>query len=40
MNDIRALTEKNILIISHMEKYICNIYVKIYEIYFRKNLYN
>ena len=26
--------------VSHMEKYICNIYVKIYEMYFRKKLYN
>ena len=25
---------------THMEKYICNIYVKIYEIYFRTKLYN
>ena len=25
---------------THMAKYICNIYVKIYEIYFRKKLYN
>ena len=36
--DIYKIYVKYILIfqISHMEKYICNIYVKIYEIYFRK----
>ena len=25
---------------THMEKFICNIYVEIYEIYFREKLYN
>ena len=27
-------------VLAHMEKYICNMYVKIYEIYFRKKLHN